>query len=53
MKNQRLLYAGLVLAVIIVIPVAWYLLSPLWINVQVDESFPIAMPAEVNAQAAE
>ena len=51
MKNQRLLYAGIVLAVIIGIPVGWYLLSPLWINVQVDESFPTAMPAEVNAQA--
>ena len=49
MKNRNLLYAGIALAVIVGIPVAYYLLSPLWINVQVDESFPTAV--SVDAQA--
>lgn len=51
MKNRNLLIRlGLVLAVIIGLPIAWYLLSPLWINVEVDESFPTGV-APVNAQA--
>jgi hypothetical protein len=45
MKNRRLLIQiGIALAVIIGLPVAWYLLSPLWINVEVDEDFPTAVP---------
>lgn len=51
MKNRTLLYLGIALAVVIGLPVAWYLLSPLWINVQVDESFPTVVP-QVDAQAA-
>ena len=51
MKNRNLLSIGITLAVIVGLPVAWYLLSPLWINVEVDESFPTAMPAEVSVQA--
>lgn len=51
MKNRKFLSAGIVLAAIIGLPVAWYLLSPLWINVEVDESFPTVMPADVSAQA--
>ena len=51
MKNRNILYVGIALAVIVGLPVAYYLLSPLWINVQVDESFPTAMPADVSAQA--
>lgn len=51
MKNRNLLYLGIVLTVIVGLPVAYYLLSPLWINVEVDESFPTAMPADVSAQA--
>ena len=44
MKNRRLLILGIALAVIIGLPVAWYLLSPLWIDVEVDEAFPTATP---------
>ena len=51
MKNKPLLYLGIIVAVAIGLPVAYYLLSPLWINVEVDESFPTAMPADVSAQA--
>ena len=51
MKNRTLLYAGIALAVIIGLPIAYYLLSPLWINVQVDEPFPTAMSAEMSVQA--
>ncbi len=51
MKNRNVLYVGIALAVIVGLPIAYYLLSPLWINVQVDESFPTAMPADVSAQA--
>lgn len=51
MKNRKLICAGIVLAAMVGLPIAYYLLSPLWINVQVDEPFPTAMPAEVSAQA--
>lgn len=51
MKNRNLLYLGIALAVIVGLPIAYYLLSPLWVNVKVDESFPTAMPAEVSVQA--
>jgi len=51
MKNRNILYVGIALALIIGLPIAYYLLSPLWINVQVDESFPTAMPADVSVQA--
>lgn len=51
MKNRNLLYLGIALALIVGLPVGYYLLSPLWINVEVDESFPTAMPADVSVQA--
>jgi hypothetical protein len=51
MKNKNLLYLGIIVAAVVGLPVAYYLLSPLWINVEVDESFPTAMPAEVSVQA--
>lgn len=51
MKNKTLLHLGSIVAAAVGLPVAWYLLSPLWINVEVDESFPAAMPAEVSVQA--
>lgn len=50
MKNRKLLSLGIVLAVIVGLPIAWYLLSPLWINVEVDESFP-TVAQDVNVQA--
>lgn len=51
MKNRKFLSVAIVFAAIIGLPVAWYLLSPLWINVQVDEAFPAALPVEVSVQA--
>jgi hypothetical protein len=51
MRNRKFLSVGIVIAAIVGLPVAWYLLSPLWINVQVDEAFPTGMPAEVSVQA--
>lgn len=51
MKRKNLITTGIVLAVILGLPIAYYLLSPLWINVEVDEAFPAAMPAEVSIQA--
>lgn len=52
MKNLKpWMYLGIATAILVGLPVAWYLLSPLWINVQVNESFPTAMPADVSAQA--
>lgn len=49
MKNQRMFYLGIALAVIIAVPIGWYLLSPLWVNVEVDESFPAA-PAPASTE---
>jgi hypothetical protein len=49
MKRKNLMTIGIVIAVIVAIPVGWYLLSPLWINVEVDESFPTA-PALVSTE---
>lgn len=51
MKNRNLLYVGIVVALAVGLPVAWYLLSPLWVNVTVDESFPTAAAPAVGAQA--
>lgn len=51
MKNRRLLFVGVVIAVIVGLPVAWYLLSPLWINVRVNETLPTALPTHMIAQA--
>lgn len=49
MSRKNLITIGIVIAVIVAIPVGWYLLSPLWINVEVDESFPTA-PALVSTE---
>lgn len=48
--NRKLIYLGIVLAVIVGLPIAWYLLSPLWINIRVNESFPTAAP-DISVQA--
>lgn len=53
MKNKTLLYLGVVLAAVIGFAVAWWLLSPLWVNVQVDESFPTVEPQVVAPTAME
>ena len=48
-KNLTTLVIGFF--VIVVIPIGWWLLSPLWTTVEVDESFPTA-PAPVSTEAA-
>jgi hypothetical protein len=40
MNRKNLMTAGIIIAVIVAIPVGWYLLSPLWTNVEVNESLP-------------
>ena len=45
-KNTPWKYLGLVVVLCIGLAVGWWLLSPLWINVEVSESFPTA-PASV------
>lgn len=52
MSRKKLMTLGIIIAVIAAIPVGWYLLSPLWINVEVDESFPTA-PAPVSTPSEE
>ena len=49
MNRKTLITVGIILAVLIGLPVGWYLLSPLWVNVEVDESFPAA-PALVSTE---
>ena len=49
MKNKRVLIVGIVFALLVGIPIGWYLLSPLWVNVEVDESFPTA-PAPASTE---
>ncbi len=46
MKNRTLLIIGAVVLVLIALPVGWYLISPLFINQTVSESFP-AYPAKI------
>ena len=53
MKKRNLITLGIIIAVVIVIPVGWYLLSPLWINVEVQEELPVAAtPVVVEATKA-
>ena len=49
MNRKNLMTIGIVIAVIVAIPVGWYLLSPLWINEEVNESFPTA-PASASTE---
>lgn len=44
-------YLGFTIVLGIAVPIGWWLLSPLWVNVEVSEAFPAAMPADVSAQA--
>lgn len=46
MKKRTLRVAVIVIALVIIIPVAWWLASPLWINRSVDEAFPFELPAQ-------
>lgn len=47
MFRKRLLMGITVLVVVIATPIGWYLLSPLFITREVDESFPVAQAALV------
>lgn len=51
MKTKNRMYLGIALIVLVGLPAAYYLLSPLWINVQVDESFPTAAAPVAAVQA--
>lgn len=52
MKNKRGLIIGLIILFLVVaLPVAWWLGSPLFIDNQVNETFPFDLPTE--AQLAE
>lgn len=53
MKRRNLITLGIIIAIVITIPVGWYLLSPLWINVEVQEELPVAAtPVVVEATKA-
>lgn len=46
MKNRLLLVIGVVVAVVVGGAIAWYLVSPLFIDRTVDETFPFEMPSQ-------
>jgi hypothetical protein len=59
-KQRSFLIIGVIVAFALALPVGWYLLSPLWINRTVEETFPTSasagemeetMPEEVKATA--
>ena len=50
MNRKNLITLGLGFFVIVVIPIGWWLLSPLWTTVEVNESFP-TIPAPVSTDA--
>jgi hypothetical protein len=44
-KNRSLVVAAGLVALVVLVAVGWYLLSPLWINRTVDEAFPFDGPS--------
>ena len=50
MNRKNLIKLGIGFFVIVVIPIGWWLLSPLWTTVAVDEAFPAA-PALVSTES--
>lgn len=46
MRNRTLIVAVAVIAFTVIAPLAWWLVSPLWINRSVDEAFPFELPAQ-------
>ena len=42
MNNKKLLMIAAVIAILIAIPVGWYLISPLFIDQEINEAFPTA-----------
>ena len=52
MNNQRALFIiGVVIAVLVALPVGWYLISPLFINRAVDEALPAAEATQAMEEA--
>ena len=53
MNRKTLLFVGIVVALIVLIPIGWWLASPLFLNTQVDEAFPFELPttAEIDQMA--
>jgi len=49
MNRKNLMTLGIGFIVIVVIPIGWWLLSPLWTTVEVNESFP-TVPAPVSTE---
>ncbi len=50
MKNHKTLVIGIIVILLIVLPVGWYLASPLFIDESVDEAFPSEMPTEAEIE---
>jgi hypothetical protein len=46
MKQRTLSIAGIISALVIIIPIARWLASPLWINRSVDDAFSFELPAQ-------
>ncbi|MDQ3248740.1 MAG: DM13 domain-containing protein [Chloroflexota bacterium] len=46
MQRRPLIAVAIVIALLVIIPIAWWLASPLFINRTVDEVFPFALPDE-------
>jgi len=52
MNRKNLMTLGIGFFVIVVIPIGWWLLSPLWTTVEVNESFPtVAVPVSTEESA--
>lgn len=51
MKNRPVLFAAGAVGLIVVLAVAWYLASPLFINRTVDEAFPFELPGQAELDA--
>lgn len=53
MKRNQIIIVGLVglVGIVVIAAVGWYLVSPLFINDQVDEAFPFEVPTEAEVAA--
>ncbi len=51
MKNKNTLIIGGIVAAVILIPIVWWLASPLWRTDEVNEDFPFDLPTVSEAEA--
>lgn len=51
MKNKNRIIIGGVIAFLVLAPIAWWLISPLWRTDAVDEAFPFDVPSVSEAEA--